>query len=69
MTDIRKSKRPWQGATGYITNEMLRKWVRDLNGPIYYAAGPPGMVAAMREMLTASGIGDNDIRTEEFTGY
>jgi len=27
------------------------------------------MVAAMRQMLTASGIDDDDIRTEEFTGY
>jgi ferredoxin-NADP reductase len=69
MTDIRKSTRPWQGATGYITDEMLRKWITVLNGPIYYTAGPPGMVAAMRQMLTTSGIGDDDIRTEEFTGY
>jgi ferredoxin-NADP reductase len=69
MTDIRKSKRPWQGETGYITEEMLRKWVRDLNGPIYYMAGPPGMVAAMRQMVTTSGIAADDIRTEEFTGY
>jgi len=27
------------------------------------------MVAAMRQMITTSGIGDDDIRTEEFTGY
>src|SRR5262249_31343050 len=69
MTDLPKSKRPWQGETGYMTHGMLRKWIRDLNTPIYYTAGPPGMVAAMREMLTTSGIGDDDIRTEEFTGY
>ncbi len=69
MTDIGKSKRPWQGATGYITQDMLTKWVTDLNGPIYYAAGPAGMVTAMRQLLTTSGIGDDDIRTEEFTGY
>ena len=69
MTDIRKSERPWHGATGHITNEMLTKWIRDSNGPIYYTAGPAGMVAAMRQMLTTSGIGDDDIRTEEFTGY
>src|SRR4030095_1097126 len=25
MTDIRQSKRPWQGATGHITHEMLTK--------------------------------------------
>src|SRR5215470_9731697 len=32
MTDIRKSKQSWQGATGYITHEMLTKWVTDLSG-------------------------------------
>src|SRR5262249_38813508 len=69
MTDIRKSKRPWQGETGYITREMLTRWLRDLNGPIYYTAGPRAMVVAMREMLTTRDIGDDDIRTEEFTGY
>jgi ferredoxin-NADP reductase len=69
MTDIGKSKQPWQGATGYITQEMLTKSIGDLNGPVYYSAGPPSMVAAMRQMLTTGGIGDDDIRTEEFTGY
>ena len=69
MTDIRKPKRPWQGETGHITHEMLTKWIRDSNVPIYYTAGPPGMVAALRQMLTISSIGNDDIRTEEFTGY
>jgi ferredoxin-NADP reductase len=69
MTDMRNSQRVWQGETGHITPQMLTKWIRDLKGPIYYTAGPPGMVAAMRQMLTNSGIGEDDIRTEEFTGY
>ena len=69
MTDIRKSKRPWHGATGHFTHEMLMQWISDLNHPVYYAAGPSGMVRAMRQMLTTGGIGDDDIRTEEFTGY
>jgi ferredoxin-NADP reductase len=69
MTDIRKSERPWHGETGYITHEMLTKSVSDSSGAIYYSAGPPGMVAAMRQILTTSGISDDDIRTEEFSGY
>jgi len=69
MTDMRKSQRMWQGETGHITPQMLAKSVRDLKGPIYYTAGPPGMVAAIRQMLTNSGVGEDDIRTEEFTGY
>jgi ferredoxin-NADP reductase len=69
MTDMEESKRPWQGATDRITGAMMSKWVKGLNGPVYYTAGPPGMVAAMRQMLATSGIGDDDIRTEEFSGY
>ena len=68
MTDMRKSQQAWQGETGHITPQMLMKWIRDLKGPVYYTAGPPGMVAAMRQMLTNSNVGEDDIRTEEFTG-
>jgi ferredoxin-NADP reductase len=32
-------------------------------------AGPPAMVAGLRAMLNKAGIDDDDIRTEEFTGY
>jgi ferredoxin-NADP reductase len=36
---------------------------------IYYIAGPPAMVSEMRKMLVASGVDEDDIRTEEFAGY
>jgi DNA-3-methyladenine glycosylase II len=38
-------------------------------GPIYYLAGPPAMVAAMRRTLIEAGLDEDDIRTEEFSGY
>jgi ferredoxin-NADP reductase len=37
--------------------------------PIFYIAGPPAMVTRMRKMLMASGVDEDDIRTEEFAGY
>ena len=37
--------------------------------PIHYIAGPPAMVKGLHEMLNGSGVDDDDIRTEEFTGY
>jgi ferredoxin-NADP reductase len=40
-----------------------------LQGPIYYIAGPPAMVGAMRQMLADAGVDEDDIRTEEFAGY
>jgi ferredoxin-NADP reductase len=69
MTAMPKSNREWHGETGYITKAMLSKYIDDLTLPIYYVAGPRGMVGAMRKTLSESGVNDDNIRTEEFTGY
>ena len=69
MSEMEKSKLDWQGERGFINREMLLRHMDGLPGPIYYAAGPPAMVAAMREMLTKAGVEEDDIRTEEFGGY
>jgi len=69
VTQPEKGRRPWQGETGRISVEMLSKWIPDLSVPIYYIAGPPGMVTGVRQMLIESGISEEDIRAEEFAGY
>jgi hypothetical protein len=37
--------------------------------PFNYIAGPPGMVTGLRKILSESGVNDDNIRTEEFSGY
>lgn len=69
MTDMEKSDLKWEGETGYITKAMLEKHVGDLTLPIYYLAGPASMVTAMRKTLNEAGVDDDNIRTEEFSGY
>jgi ferredoxin-NADP reductase len=69
MTEMAKSQREWNGEVGYINREMLMKYVADLRGPIYYVAGPPTFVTALRQTLTAAGVDEDDLRTEEFAGY
>ncbi|HKT13281.1 MAG TPA: FAD-dependent oxidoreductase [Terriglobia bacterium] len=69
MTGMDKSSRPWHGETGYINKEMLSRYVKDSPSPIYYIAGPPGMVKGLREMLEHAGVDDDDIRAEDFPGY
>ena len=64
-----KSQREWKGETDFINTEMLAKHLPALQGPIYYIAGPPGMVAAMRRMLTEAAVDEDEIRTEQFLGY
>src|SRR3989344_621043 len=56
MTEMEKSSQKWDGETGYITKEMLAKYLKDLTLPIYYTAGPPQMVEAMKKMLTETSI-------------
>ncbi|HVS79923.1 MAG TPA: FAD-dependent oxidoreductase [Candidatus Paceibacterota bacterium] len=69
MTEMEKSGGTWDGERGYIDMAMIDRHVSDKNDAIYYMAGPQGMVAAMRKMLNDSGISNDDIKTEEFSGY
>jgi ferredoxin-NADP reductase len=69
MTEVEKSSQKWKGQSGFIDEQMLTKHLPSLEGPIYYLAGPPAMVAAMRGILTKAGVDEDDIRTEEFSGY
>jgi len=69
MTEMSKSKKEWKGETGLIDKEMLSRHLAILQGTIYYIAGPPTMVAAMRQTLVSAGIEEDDIRAEEFAGY
>src|SRR3989344_2970764 len=58
MTEPEKSTARWTGETGYITAEMMRKYLPDFTGAIFYLAGPPQMVFVMRDMLDAAGVDD-----------
>jgi ferredoxin-NADP reductase len=69
VTQPDQVRMPWHGETGRISIEMLSKWIPDLSVPIYYIAGPSGMVTGVRQMLINSGISEDDIRAEEFAGY
>jgi ferredoxin-NADP reductase len=59
----------WPYENGHIDRGLLMRYLQGLNGPVYYVAGPSGMVAAMTTMLGCSGVSDDDIKTEEFGDY
>lgn len=59
----------WVGERGRINAEMIKKYVPDLNKPIYYLSGPREMVKAMRQLLVDLQVNEDKIRTEEFSGY
>jgi ferredoxin-NADP reductase len=67
---VTRSKSPtWPYDNGPIDLNLLRRYVHGLNGPVYYVAGPSGMVTAMTTLLHSSGVSDDDIKTEEFGDY
>ena len=59
----------WPYEKGHINREMLTRYLLGLKGPIYYIAGPSGMVTAMTKLLNSSGVSDDDMKTEEFGDY
>ncbi len=69
MTQMEKSSRPWTGATGYLTPELLARYAKEFHSPLYYVVGPPGMVAGIKDLLKQAGVAPLDIRTETFAGY
>ena len=69
MTAMADSAQPWDGERDRIDAAMLGRHLGGVVDPIYYVAGPAGMVQALRTMLVASDVNEDDIRTEEFSGY
>lgn len=69
MTQMKSSTTLWQGERGTLDAMRLQQFTGTLANPIYYLAGPPGMVQAMRGALSSIGVDDDDIRSEDFFGY
>ncbi|HEX4781117.1 MAG TPA: FAD-dependent oxidoreductase [Usitatibacter sp.] len=69
MTNMERSSSPWTGPSRMVDAALVKDAVKDLSNPIACLAGPPAMVAGMREVLVAAGIDEDDIRAEEFFGY
>ncbi|MGH2466220.1 MAG: ferredoxin--NADP reductase [Candidatus Limnocylindrales bacterium] len=69
MTALAQGEGSWSGERGRIDAAMLARHVPSSPAPIYYVTGPVGMVQGLRAMLVAAEVEEDDIRTEEFTGY
>jgi len=54
---------------GFVDEAAIKRFVADAPAPVYYLAGPPAMVEAMKKLLRAAAVGDADVRSEQFYGY
>mgnify|MGYP001562533377 FL=1 len=59
----------WTKEDGRIDEKFLKQHIKNLAAPVYYVAGPPGMVAGTTQLLIEIGVKEDNIRFEEFAGY
>lgn len=59
----------WDGETGFITADVVRRHVDPLDGWHWVVTGPPAMVDAMKRVVADLRIPDESVSTESFAGY
>lgn len=69
LTEENLDKSNWNGETGRISQEMIRKYVYDFLNSKYFIAGPPPMVKALKQMVIDMNISKENIISEDFEGY
>jgi ferredoxin-NADP reductase len=56
-------------AEGFVDEGTIKRFAGDAPAPVYYLAGPPAMVDAVKAIVRHAGVADADVRSEEFFGY
>jgi ferredoxin-NADP reductase len=59
----------WQGATGFITADMIKREIPDYKETVFYTCGPPAMVEVMEKLVVQLGLPKTQLKREYFTGY
>jgi ferredoxin-NADP reductase len=68
ITDI-ENLQNWDGEKGRVNEEMLRKYIFDIQSSKYYFSGPPVMIKILKETVANMGVPNEKIIAEEFEGY
>jgi ferredoxin-NADP reductase len=59
----------WNGATGFINADMIKKEIPAYKDTMFYTCGPPGMVQVMEKLVEQLGLPKTQLKREYFTGY
>lgn len=59
----------WRGPTGQANAELFSQLVPEPQTQRFYISGPQGFVASVRQILLASGVSPDHIKTDFFPGY
>lgn len=69
VTNTKQIPTNWTGEKGYVTGDMIQKYVPDFMDRIFYLSGPQMMVESSKEMLQKIGIPARHIKQDFFPGY
>lgn len=59
----------WSGERGFITADLVRRYMDPLDDWHYFVSGPPVMVDAMQKVLDELSVPQERISAEDFSGY
>lgn len=59
----------WNGPTGFITYEMIREHIPDLEEQLFFVSGPPAMVGCVVDCFVDLEVPKERVTLEELTGY
>ncbi len=69
ITKPHESEKVWTGETGRISEKLIKKYVLDIFDVLFYVVGPPSLEEGIKSLLTNMKISEENILTEQFTGY
>ena len=69
LTDEKQVPANWPVEKGYVTDEMIKKYVPDFEKRIFYLSGPQLMVDTYAIMLSQMGVASRHIKQDFFPGY
>ncbi|MEK6808745.1 MAG: xylene monooxygenase, partial [Nanoarchaeota archaeon] len=66
FTVTRHESSSWEGFTGRIDENMLKKYVMNLSDKIFYSCGPASLVNDFVAILKSNNVKDEQIKTEKW---
>lgn len=69
LTDMNSIPQNWAGEKGYITEDMIKKYIPDFAKRIFYLSGPELMVKSYEELLSKLGVRKGNVKKDYFPGY
>ena len=68
LTDKHNIPHGWEGQTGRIDEDMIRKEIPDFSERLFYLSGPQTMVNSYEKILKKIGIPQKNIKKDFFPG-